>query len=300
MKELEQTFRTQEDCLEYYQSVRWITGTYCPHCSSEKYYTLSKRFQYKCANKKCLKQFNVLTKSFFENTKLPLTVWFTAIYIHTSHKKGISSVQLAKDIGVRQTTAWFMLHRIRGMLTEKVFEVLSNEVEADETYIGGKNKNKHPDKRTKGTQGRSTKSKTIVFGLLERNGLVRTKVIENANSVTINSIINHNIRSGSCIYTDEWRGYNRIRKDFYHERVHHNIGQYVDGNIYTNTIEGFWSHLKRGITGTYHQVNKKHLQKYCIEFAYRYNTRKWTELDRFEYTLFRNEGRLKYKELIAA
>lgn len=298
LKQLEQTLKTNEDCIKYYEAIRWKEGIYCPHCNHEKHYKLKKAFSYRCANKECKKTFNCLTGTIFENTKIGLTLWFTAIYIAASHKKGISSLQLSRDLGITQKTAWFVLHRIREMLKEKEPVMLQNEVEIDEVYIGGKNKNRHNNKKVKESQGRSTKDKTPVLGILERGGKIVVAPVENTSSKALTPIMSETVKEGSTVYTDEWRGYSKLKGKYTHQIVRHALGEYVIGACHTNTVEGFWSLLKRGVYGIYHQVSRKHLGRYCNEFAFRYNTRKLNEEGRFDFALAYAGRRLKYSDLI--
>lgn len=295
--EVTKHFSDEKVCKEHLEKLRWNGKVTCPHCNHGKVYTTSAG--YKCANPECYKKFTVTVGTFFENTKIPLSKWFVAIYIATSHKKGIASLQLARDISVTQKTAWFMLQRIREMLKQNAPEMLEGIVEVDETFIGGKNKNRNENKKIKGSQGRSVKDKTPVLGLFQRNGMITSKPIKNTNSETIQPIINETVKKGSQLVTDEWLGYTGLDKNYEHNIINHSAKQYVNGIFHTNTVEGFWSLLKRGIIGIYHQVSEKHLNKYCGEFSFRYNTRGMREHERFDHSISQCNGRLKYKVLIA-
>lgn len=294
--ELTDAFPTEEVCLKYLESLIWEDGVVSPFDPESKVYVCSNN-RYICKNTG--KSFNVKTGTIFENTKLPLRKWFMAIWLVLSHKKGISSLQLSRDIKVTQKTAWFMLQRIRECLMCKNEGRLENEVEADETFVGGKNKNRHKDKKVKKCQGRSFKDKTPVLGMVERKGEVVTRVIKSTSRSEITPIIQQFVDKRAVLYTDEWGGYDEIDKFYYHYTVDHGKGQYVNGRIYTNTIEGFWTGLKRGYIGIYHYMSPKHLQRYANEFTFRYNTRKVSDFHKFNLLLCNIKYRITYKQLIA-
>lgn len=293
--DLLKTFPDEQSCIDHLTELRWNGNVVSPFDSTSKVYSC-KGNKYRCKNTS--KYFNVKTSTLFDNTKVKLQKWFLAIWLVTSHKKGISSIQLSKDIDVTQKTAWFMLQRIRNCFGVENSGQLENEVEIDETYVGGKNKNKHQSKKVEGSQGRSTRDKAAVLGMIEREGKLIAKTIDNAKSESLTPEIIKAVKECATLYTDEWLGYKGVSRIYDHGAVKHNSGQYVNGRIHTNTIEGFWSLLKRGIVGIYHFTSKKHLQMYVDEFVFRYNTRKFDESQRFNLLLANTEYRLTYKELI--
>lgn len=294
-------FSNQETCKEYLENIRWKGNITCPVCEGEKVYILKKSFTYKCANKECKQNiFSVTKGTIFENSPIPLQKWFAAIWLMTSHKKGISSLQLHRDLGISQPSCWFMAHRIRHAIRTKSFnKPLEGIVEADESYFGGRNKNRHAHKRVAFSQGRSTKDKTAVFGLLERGGQVVAMRVENTSGRVLKPLIVKNVVKGASVMTDEWTAYKGLHTEFNHKFVRHGSGEYVIGDCHTNTIEGFWSLLKRGIIGIYHSVTQTHLDKYLDEFEFRYNTINSSDSERFVKMLSLAECRLTYNQLTA-
>lgn len=294
---------TEDRCREYLEKLRWNNEPICPHCGecSTRHYKLKAKGVFKGLRRcrGCSKPFTVTVGTMFEGTHISLKKWFIAIFIFSSHKKGISSYQLARDLGITQKSAWFMLGRIRNAYTTKDSIKMDGEIQIDETYVGGKNKNRHNDKKVKESQGRSVKDKTPVLGLIN-NGKVTTEVVANTKAKTLRPIIEQMVEKGAIVITDEWKAYNSLNQDYQHEVVKHHASQYVNKNGFsTNSVENFWSLLKRGITGIYHQVSRKHLKRYCDEFAFRFNTRKITDSERFVMVLTNTRKRLTYKDLIA-
>lgn len=297
--DLVKAFPTEQSCIDHLEWLIWDNNPVSPFDANSKVYKCTNN-RYKCTSTN--KYFNVKTGTIFENTKIPLQQWFMAIYLFTSHKKGISSYQLASDLGITQKTAWFMLHRIRyAMEHENFLKEMEGVIEVDETFVGGKNKNRHWNKKVPQSQGRSFKDKTPVLGMLERGGNVKTVVVKDTKGDTIKPIIRAKVKKGSIICSDEWHAYNGLNKDYIHEVVDHGRGQYVNAKgATTNSIEGHWSQFKKGIIGIYHNiVSRKHLQKYCFEFDFRYNTRLNAVKERFDLFLQgTNSKRLTYQTLI--
>lgn len=299
------SFATEEKCQEFLAKQRWGDEIICPKCGTVgiKAYKLASG-RMKCAA--CRKPFTVRMGSVFEDSKIPLQKWFLAIYLCTSLKKGVSSIQLSKYLGVTQKTAWFMLQRIRFVFETGSFEKLTGGVEVDEAYIGGKDSNKHAHKRTKALTGKgaqgfgSKKSKTPVVGMVQRGGRLHAVVTSDTGSKTLMTLIRKHVDISATVYTDEHMPYRTLPKIGYkHESVNHGTKEFVNGMASTNTAESFWSHLKRGIDGIYHHVSPKHLQKYCDEYSYRWNTREMTDGERFEEWFTRVNGkRLMYSQLI--
>lgn len=289
-------FKDEETCRDYFEQIRFQDGEYCPHCGNTLVYRFSNGKRFRCSA--CKKDFTIKTGTVFGESKVSMKKWFIAIYLLTTSKKGISSVQLAKQIGVTQKTAWFMDHRIRKALKQNKLQLFGH-VEMDETYIGGKEKNKHQSKRVKGTQGRNLKTKTPVFGMIQRKGDVKAKVVENVKMKTLEKEIVEHIKIGTKLYTDELLSYSRIGSLYPHESVKHGKGEYCREDIHSNSIESFWALFKRGYYGIYHTMSKKHLQKYVDEFVYRFNYRS-AELENIFPDLLNkvsNSNRLTYKNL---
>lgn len=296
--ELLETFPNEESCIIYLEKLRWKNGKIkSPFDEKSKVYNLGNH-RYMCKNTQ--KIFNVKVGTIFHGTKLSLRKWFMAMWLVSSHKKGISSLQLSRDLKITQKTAWYILQKIRTCFICKNQGKLSGEVECDETFVGGKNKNRHSDKKVRNSQGRSFIDKTPVFGMLQRKGDVICRVVKNTSQKELTpKILEFVDRNYTVLYTDEWQGYNAIGKLFYHYTVDHGKRQYVDGRIYTNTLEGFWSIFKRGIIGIYHHLSRKYLQLYVNEFTFRYNTRKISEGSRFNLLLCNIDKKLTYQKIIA-
>src|SRR5882724_770127 len=298
LKDLLKKFADEQVCRTHLEETRWPEGPVCPFCGYNKIYRIEAGKRLKCANKECFKKFSVTVGTVFENSNIPLTTWFPAVYLISNHKKGISSSQLSRDLGITQKTAWFVLHRIRESLRTKK-SLLLGEIQIDEVYVGGKEGNKHESKKGKfNTRGRSEETKTAVIGLLQKEGDVVTQVMPWVSKKNVENIIFSTVEKDSTIITDAYPVYSTVHRKYEHVIINHSEGTYVDPQgFHTNGIENFWSQLKRGIYGIYHQVSPKHLQRYCDEFGFRYNTRKLQDNQRFNLTLQRLDGRLKYTVL---
>lgn len=269
---------------------RWPNGIICPRCQADKVYRLNvknvKRTVLKCA--KCRKQFSSTVGTIFEDSHIPLSKWFMAMHLMCSSKKGMSAHQLHRMLGVTYKTAWFMAHRLRhGMTQWDDGSKLGGIVECDETYIGGKMKG--------GGQGKD--NKVPVFALVQRGGKVRSMVMPRVTARNLRTAVHDHVEKTAQLMTDSFLGYKALSKDYAsHEIVNHSDGEYVRGNVHTNTVEGYFSLLKRGIVGTYHHVGEKHLHRYLAEFDFRYNARKDSDEIRTVAALKGIEGkRLQYR-----
>ena len=289
---------TEEEARKLLESIRWPDGPVCPHCGSlEQIYPIkpdaAKKIRaglYECGA--CHRQFTVTVKTVMERSKLTLRQWVLAFYSVCAHKKGVSALQLQRDLGLGSyRTAWHLAHRIRhAMKEEPLASLLSGTIEADETYIGGRTR--------KRTRGRGSERKTPVAVLVERGGRAKAKPVERVNAKTLKKNILESVDRDSRIISDEWGGYHGIGESFErgHHVIRHGLKEYVRGDIHTNTAESFFALLQRGIKGTFHGVSKKHLLRYCDEFCFRWNTRETSDGDRMLAALRGADGkRLTYR-----
>ena len=286
-------FHDESICKEALAEARWGDDVICPICG-EHHCAKRKDGRYRC--NKCKHNFSATVGTIFENTNLPLKKWFIALYLISSHKKGVSSHQLARDCEVTQKTAWYMLHKIRTLFAQDDAVALDGVVEMDEMYLGGRETNKHESKKTEGTQGRSTKTKTPIFGMVQRDGKTVAMKVEDTKAKTLMPIIKQFVRENAHLLTDELSSYQGLNREGYnHDYVSHGQKEFVRANgIHTNSVEGFWAHFKRVIFGTYHFVSKTYLQRYIDEHLYRWNTRKADTAARFSDMFAKSIGIVRY------
>ncbi len=296
-------FNDIDVATQFVASRRWPDGVTCPHCAKKNVAYVGSRRIWQC--KECRKQFSVKVGSIFEDSAIQLSKWLPAMWMLVNCKNGVSSYEIARDLGVTQKTAWFMLHRLRLAIQAKSFNKIDGDVEVDETYIGGKSRNMHVAKRKRvGMQrGRSMAGKIAVMALLERHGKdgvsqVRTEILAGRKSGSLQSQVRKHVAEGSNVYTDAFYSYRGLQGDFQHGFVDH-AETYVDGQVHTNSCENFWSLLKRSLKGTYVSVEPFHLFRYLDEQVYRFNNRKLSDGVRFLQACSQVFGkRLMYTDLV--
>ena len=295
-------FADEDVAHDFIARLRWPTGEQaCQKCGSiGKHYYLKTQRRWKCRD--CRKQFSLKVGTIFEDSPLPFSKWLPAMWLLSNCKNGISSYELARDLGVTQKTAWFMLHRIRLAMESGSFEKMDGDIEVDETYIGGKAKNMHRARRKRIIKGTGGHDKTAVLGLLERprnapHSLVRTTILPDVTQRTMQAEVRKTVEIGANLHTDRHWGYYGLKADYIHEIIDH-VHEYVRGNVHTNGIENFWSLLKRAIHGTYVSVEPFHLFRYVEEQTFRFNNRADTDRGRFLHVLSQVVGkRVTYDEL---
>ena len=272
LKQFQEFFVDDDACLDYLRQEWFPEIIKCDNCGrEEKFYRIAKRKVYSCNY--CGYQISPTAGTIFEHSSTPLTIWFYVIYLMAQTRGGISAKQIQRETGVTYKCAWRMCKQVRSVLFED-FNKFDDNIEMDESYFGGEEKNKHANKRTANNQGRSTQTKTPVFGMVERGGKLEVRKVKNVKRSTIYPIVDANIKKGAKIYTDEYHVYDALPiMGYKHESVSHAEKVYVMGDAHTNTIEGFWSQSKNGIRGVYHAVSAKYLQQYLNEYAFRYNHR---------------------------
>ena len=256
----------------------WPKGIECPRCQSKEHSYISTRRFWFC--KGCKRQFTVKVASIFEDSPLGMDKWMLAVWLIVTCKNGISSYEIASHLGITQKSAWHLMHRVRKAMSSGSFSKLSGEIEADETFIGGKARNMHVEKRMRRITGTGSKDKVPVLGMMERGGKVRTMVVPNRKKAALQSEVRKHVEAGSALYTDALLSYEGLAGEYAHKVVDHAV-QYVDGKVHTNSMENFWSLLKRMISGTYVSVEPYHLHRYLDEQALRFNERKMTAAEKF-------------------
>ncbi len=295
-------FSDEARALDFMKSIRWPSGAVvCPHCGSKEVTFLSNAKLWKCKTKHPKQKFSAKVGTVFEDSPISLTKWLPAVWLAVNCKNGISSYEIARDLGVTQKTAWFMLHRIRLAMQDGSIEKMSGHVEADETFIGGKARNMHASKKATVKQGGI--GKVAVMGLLERNApdktsRVKLKVVQNVRRHNVQKEVRDVVEKGAAVYTDALRSYTGLADEYVHQVIDH-AECYVKGHVHTNGLENFWSLLKRGIKGTYVNVEPFHLFRYLDEQAFRFNERKDNDAGRFVKVVAGIVGKgLRYTKLI--
>ncbi len=291
-------FSSFANCKDFMVQLRWPEGKVkCPTCGAEKVTWLEKRHMWKCYSGHPSPNFSLKTGTIFEDSPIALEKWLPTVWMLLNCKNGVSSWEIHRAMGVTQKTAWFMLHRIRVAMEGKTYNKLAGEVEADETFIGGKVRNMHKERRIRAQRNSVQGDKSIVMGILDRGGTVRTKVLPNRKRRAVEAELRENVEPGAELYTDALQSYAFINDEFAHQVINHAIS-YAEGKVHTNGMENFWSCLKRTLGGTYVSVEPFHLKSYLDEQAFRYINRSMNDLNRFVYGMRKCVGkRLTYKEL---
>lgn len=290
-------FPDEESARKYFENQRWQGEAACGHCGSTNVVECKdhKPMPYRCRD--CRKHFSIRTGTVLAESRLPLQKWLLAIFMMTSARKGIPSTQMARELGITQKSAWFLAQRIRETWFKVAHDDMGPDVQVDETFIGGKEKNKHWDKRAKRVGGND---KSVVVGILQDDGDVRAEPVADRSEHILQGFVRAHAEAGSTVVTDSHRSYNGLRDAYTHVSVNHSIGEYVKGKAHTNGIESFWALLKRGHYGVYHMMSAKHLHRYVNEFAFRHNTAQVGTMGFISMTIDRMfNKRLTYKELIS-
>jgi transposase-like protein len=291
-------FADLQNCIDYLVARRWPNGVTCPECGSSVVHFQPKHFRWQCSTKHPRRQFTAKVGTIMEDSPISLDKWLTAAWMITNCKNGNSSWELHRTLGVTQKTAWFMLHRIRLAMQDSTGGKLAGEVEIDETFIGGKARNMHKEKRARKITGTGGKDKVVVMGMMERGGNVRAFVVDNRRKKELQKQVREHVEAGAAIFSDELKSYDGLESDYQHAVINHAV-EYVNGNVHTNAMENFWSLLKRGLHGTYISVEPFHLFRYIDEQAFRFNNRNgMDDSERFDAVVKQIVGkRLTYAEL---
>jgi transposase-like protein len=274
-------FADPANCRTYLVARRWPNGVTCPRCGTSDVLFLENYNRWHCRAKHPAPQFTLKTGTVMEDSPIGLDKWLTAMWQIVNCKNGISSCEVHRAIGITQKSAWFMDHRIRFALGMGPAAKLSGEVEIDESFIGGKARNMHKDKRARKITGTGGKDKTVVMGMMERGGNVRAFVVDSRRKKELQKQVREHVEAGAAIFTDELKSYDGLESDYQHAVINHAV-EYVNGNVHTNAMENFWSLLKRGLHGTYISTEPFHLFRYIDEQAFRFNNRKMTDAERFD------------------
>jgi transposase-like protein len=288
-------FSNPVNCREYLVARRWPNGVTCPACGSTKVKFSEKHNRWQCSSHHSMRQFTVKTGTIFEDSPLGLDKWLCAMWEIINDKNGVSSYEISRKLKITQKSCWFMLHRLReAMQDEQTGGKLGGpgkEIEADESFIGGKARNMHKDVKARKIQGRrGPQGKAIVAAVLERGGKVRAKVVDRRRKTQLQALVRENVEPKSALYSDALKSYDGLSEEYAHEVIDHAV-EYVRENVHTNGLENFWSLLKRGLHGTYISVEPYHLFRYVDEQAFRFNNREMTDSERFSFVCSQITGR---------
>lgn len=296
LKAVFKEFPDDATALSHFEAIHWKHGAFCPYCKGQRIMHFSNAKTHKCSE--CRKKFSIRTGTIFEDTKLGMHIWFAAIWLLLNSPKGIASTQLALDLEITQKSAWFVLHRLRyASRTRSFARPLAGHIEADEAMFGGRESNKPLRKRN--PKNVNTVGKTVVLGMVERDGEARAYVIPNLKGKTLKGEVRKNVEPGSTVITDEHNSYFGLAQAYVHERVNHKRNEYARGSIHANSVEGMWSLFKRQYHGTHHWISPEHMNAYLAEMCYRFNRRAMQCSLRVDDLLGRVAGRLIYKALIS-